>query len=371
MRKIAVWALSPGMIIGRAIFDSRGFLLLNKGVKLKMKYIQNLKRMQIPAVYIVDKLISDVEIEDLILDETRQKAHFLIRDILKGIQEQPEKSIPKLIHYQKDLGHILEDIIGQLLENRNFVVNLTDIRTSDSYTFAHSVNVAILAVMIAISMGFSRSELKKIAFGAILHDLGKAQMPSSILHKNGKLLPEEYEEMKKHPFYGYNLIHARDFVASSSARIIYEHHERMDGSGYPEGLEGAQIHPFSKICAVADVYDALVSDRPYQPAFLPHEALEILESDGEKFDATVIEKFCRHIAAYPIGTLVGLSNGEVGIVVHNTVGFPFSPKVRSICLKQNLEQIIPYEVDLIKNKNIVVDKVYRHEELPAKTFFRS
>lgn len=361
-----VWALEPGMKIARPIYDSRGILLLNSGIEIKKEYIHYLQKLSIPAVYIVDNIIPDVEIEDVILDETRQKAKRLISDIALETGRQSGKSIPRLVYAHKGIKNVLSEIIDQLLANQNLIVNLSDIRTADSYTFAHSVNVAVMAVLTGISLQIPRSRLPYIGMGALLHDLGKVRIPTSILNKKGKLTPEEFEEIKKHPRFGYEMFKAQQgYVDTASALIIYQHHERMNGSGYPEKLKGEQIHTFARICAVVDVYDALVADRPYRAALLPHIAFQILESAGEEFDPNILHNFFQHIAAYPIGTFVGLSNGLVGIVVYNKAGFPLRPKVRILCSKDDFEPLKPYELDLMEKINIVVEEVYSEDELPA------
>jgi HD-GYP domain-containing protein (c-di-GMP phosphodiesterase class II) len=366
MRKVSVWALEPGMKIGRPVYDSSGFLLLNAGKELKKEYIHNLKKLNIPAVYIIDNIIPDIDIEDVILDETRQKANNLIRNILSDLEKQPEKSIPKLLFTHKGVKNILDDIIDQLLNNKNLIVNLSDIRTSDNYTFAHSVNVAVMAITTAISLEFPRSKLQEIGLGSLLHDLGKVKIPANILNKNGKLTPEEFTEIKKHALLGYDMVKMQSLINPTSALIVLQHHERMNGEGYPEGLKGEQIHLFSRICAVVDVYDALVADRPYRKALPAHKALELLQSGIELFDLNVLQKFFQHIAAYPIGTFVGLSNGEIGVVVHNTVGFPLRPSVRILCTKKDFEPLKQYELNLMDKIDIVIDEIYSEKELPEQ-----
>jgi len=358
------------MKLARPIYDTMGLLLLNSGVELKKEYIRNLKKHNIFSVYIADKIIPDVDIEDVIMDETRRKATVLIRDIMLDIEKQPEKPVSKLLLAKSNIHDTLQDIIEQLLKNKNLIVNLSDIRIADNYTFAHSVNVAVMAITAGISLGLSRSQLKNIGLGSILHDLGKVKIPSSILNKEGKLSPDEFLEIKKHPGFGYEMVKTQELIPGPSALIIYQHHERMNGEGYPEGLKSEQIGLLSRISAVADVYDALVADRPYHSAYPPYKAIEILESSGELFDLKVLHNFIQHIAAYPIGTFLGLSNGEIGIVVNNTVGHPTRPRVRILCSKDGFEPLIPYELDLMEKRNIVIDMVFNDDEIPEEILNR-
>jgi len=362
MRKIPITLLKPGMKVGRPVYDSMGFLLLNSGVILKQEYIKKLHQLSISSIYIQDERIPDVEIEDIILDETRQEAAGLVKNILDDFGKEPKKAFNSLLIAKKKLSNILDDIISQLLHNPNLIINLSDIRLADNYTFSHSVNVAVLAVTTAISLGLPRSDLQKLGIGAFLHDLGKIKISLKILNKKDRLLPEEFAEIKKHPRYGYDLVKSQNLIDSSSSAVIFQHHERENGRGYPQKLKGEQINYFAKICAVVDVYDALVADRPYRPALPPHKALEIIENGGEEFDLAVLQNFYQHIAAYPIGTIVGLSNDLIGIVTKNTVGFPTRPRVR-IFWTNEFEKVQPYEIDLKEKIDIVVNKVFEENDL--------
>ena len=193
--------------------------------------------------------------------------------------------------------------------------------------------------------------------GAFLHDLGKTKVPLSILNKQGNLLPEEFAEIKKHPRHGYDLVKLHNLIDSSSSAVVLQHHERINGKGYPHNLRNGQIHRFAKICSIVDVYDALVTDRPYRPALPPHKALEFIEGGGEEFEPAFLQNFYRHIAVYPIGTIVGLSNDVIGIVTHNTAGFPTRPVVRVFWTK-DFQKVNPYEIDLKETINLVVNKVF-------------
>ncbi len=354
------------MKVAKAVYDSWGTLLLNSGIEIKNEYIKHLQKLDIPAIYIVDNNIPDIEIEDVILDETRQKAKKMISNFIIELKNKPNKSVPQLIYANQGIKNVLQEIIDQLLANPNLIINLADIRTADSYTFAHSVNVAVMALSTGISLQIPRSRLRNIGMGALLHDLGKILIPNHILNKKGKLTKKEFEEIKKHPRFGYEMFRTqRGYVNAATALIIYQHHERMNGEGYPEKLKGEQIHTFARICAVADVYDALVSDRPYRLAFQPHIALQILESSVEEFDTDILRIFFQHIAAYPIGTFVGLNNGLVGIVTYNKAGFPYRPKIRILGHKEGFEPLKPYELNLMEKLNIVIKEVFNVDELPA------
>lgn len=365
MRLIALWALRPGMVVARRVYDAHGFLLLNAGVALEKEYIQSLKRIGLRSIYIDDSLIPDVVIEDVILEETRQKALKLVRDSLRDLKQARSRKIGAVLSMNKKFSGVLDDIVSQLLVNRNLTVNLTDIRSTDDYTFAHSVNVAVLSMIIAISMGKPRTDLINLGLGAFLHDIGKTLLPLNILNKPHSLCAGELEEIRKHPCNGCELVKKQLLINNTAMNVIEQHHERIDGAGYPYGLKGDDIASFPRICSVADVYDALTSDRPYRPAHLPHQALEILDAENAGFDPDTLRHFYRHIAAYPVGTIVGLNNGAIGVVIHNAAGYPASPKVRMMWAEEAHEPLEPFEVNLAENPHLMVSKVYQDGDLPA------
>lgn len=365
MRLVPVWALRPGMKVARRVSRGNGAPLLNAGVKLEMEYIQQLKKLNVRAVYIHDNLIPDIEIEDVILDQTREKAIYLVNNTMTSLKEDDHKKLSSLFLAKKELSSLLDDIVTQLLSNKNLTVNLSDIRCTDDYTFSHSVNVAVLSIMTGISMGISKSELKDIGLGAFLHDLGKVVVPLSILNKPDRLEEDERLEIERHPVYGINLVKGRHLFNGPIFSIIHKHHERIDGSGYPQGLQGHDLDLYPKVCAVADVYDALVSDRPYRQGFKPHEAMEIMDSECGGYDLQVMQKFYHHLAAYPIGTIVGLNNGYIGVVVSNTHGYPYLPRVRIICEREYFAPLESFEIDLLDTMNVAVDRVYNDHELPG------
>ncbi len=364
MRLIPVWALRPGMEVAKKVSHNKGAPLLNAGVKLEMDYIQKLKKLNIRAVYIHDHLIPDVMVEDVILEETRDQAINRVRSAFNALKEDNRPKLSRLVSQKQELTNVLNEIINQLLNNKNLTVNLSDIRYTDDYTFSHSVNVAVLSIMTGISLGMNKTELKHMGMGAFLHDLGKVVVPLAILNKPHRLLEEERIEIEKHPVYGLELVKGRQFFNGPSLAIIYKHHERINGKGYPQGLGNSDIELYPKVCAVADVYDALVSDRPYRPGFYPYKAMEIMEQECEGYDIKVMQTFYHHIAAYPVGTIVGLTNGNIGVVVYNTTGYPSRPRVRIIAEREDFAPLETYEIDLLDSLNVAVECVYEDNELP-------
>lgn len=187
-------------------------------------------------------------------------------------------------------------------------------------------------------MTINEKNLEILGLGAILHDVGKMLVPLEILRKPGQLTEKEFEQIRKHADYGFHLIKNVHTVSLLVANCAYQHHERLDGSGYPRGIKGDEIHYFGKIIAVADVFDAVTSNRVYRNAMLPHQGLEVLYAGvGRKFDNTIIEAFRRAVAIYPNGLSVELNDGRKGVVSAQNEGIGDCPMIR--ILEENGEQI--------------------------------
>ncbi|QXM06469.1 HD-GYP domain-containing protein [Crassaminicella indica] len=351
MFKINTKFLKPGMILAKTIYGNDGQILLNAGVNLKESYIEKLMEIGISSIYIDTKETSDIIIEDVICEQNRFEAKNIIRETMKNLYNGDHIKTQELF---RAVSNILDD----LLMNKDIMLNLSDIKAVDDYTFAHSVNVCVLSIITGIAMGYNRERLEKLGIGAILHDIGKVAIPREILNKPDKLTDDEYKIIQGHPRLGYDLIKKHSSISSISAMIILTHHERYDGTGYPLGKKKEEIHEFSRIVAVADVYDALTSDRIYKNKILPHEALEYLKSMSSKqFDPCVVEKFVANVAAYPVGTIVKLSTGIKGIVVDVHKNHPNRPKVRCFWNKKGDKYLNQAEVNLVNLPSIRIVEV--------------
>lgn len=329
MRRIPTYALRPGIEVARPVFNRNGQVLLARGAVLTGKFIDRLKDQGVSALYVEDGLLPDVEVDDVIGEDTRSKTVSMVNNLIGDQVQDPASIIKRATIMSKDLLSAISDIVDRLMTNRDVMVNLMDIRTIDQYTFCHSVNVCVLSVLTGIALGMSRDRLAVLAMGSLLHDVGKTKIPREIINKTGPLSPEEFELVKKHCRFGFEIVknsHITDIVAAS---VAFQHHERFDGQGYPNQLKGVRIHEFSRITGIADTYDAITSDRPFQKAIAPHEAYEFISgSGGHLFDFEITKAFLSHIPAYPVGTLVVLNTNEVGAVVENVKGYSRFPRVR-------------------------------------------
>jgi HD-GYP domain-containing protein (c-di-GMP phosphodiesterase class II) len=238
------------------------------------------------------------------------------------------------------------------------VFNLVDLRSQDDYTFAHSVNVCVLALMTGITMGYRSRALSVLGVGALLHDLGKVKIPDSILNKPSALTDLEYEVIKTHPIHGADLIRRAGNLEEIHALIASQHHENYDGSGYPFGLTYRHIEEYSQIVAIADRFDAITADRVYRKPYPPVEAFAMCEAASNYYvKESVARAFIYNIAAYPANTVVELSNGMVGVSVDTPKGHSLYPLVRVYYDENKNVLSAPFDLPLYDTEGVFVVRV--------------
>ena len=359
MRKASVFALKPGMKVGRPVYNSRGEVLLAAGAVLNEAYINRLIALGISYIYITGGPLDCAVVKDIISEETRNAAVQQLKSVLLESRESG-----RLVIEPEDMYSTARSFINELLGRQNLMVNLVDLRTMDNYTFAHSVNVCVLSLLTGITMGLTEDELVLLGAGALLHDLGKIKIAPEILNKPGPLTEDEYNIMKNHPRYGYEIIRQAQRFDGTAALIALEHHENYDGSGYPEGKRGDAIHKLSQITAIADRFDALTADRIYRRAYPPHEAYEMCAAAGNYLvRADIAKAFLYNIAAYPAGSPVKLNNGWIGAVLDTPKGFSRFPRVRLLFDEKGRRLAVPQEVSLLDEEKLFVMKVLNPEEV--------
>jgi HD-GYP domain-containing protein (c-di-GMP phosphodiesterase class II) len=324
MRRVRLDRVKPGSRLARTVYSADGRILLAAGAVINDSYILKLKSNGIVELYIEDEISKNISPQDVVQEETRAEARTLVNNIMSNYV------FTQSIEFEK-VKTTVDKIIEEILLNKDIMVNLLDIKSIDGYTFAHSVNVCVLSLIIGIELGIKGERLRDLGIGSILHDLGKLRIPKHILDKPTVLTGEEFEEIKKHTIYGYDILMSHDEICKTAAIIALHHHERNNGEGYPLGMKGCDIHEFARIVAVADVYDALTSDRVYRSKINPHEVLEYITSLArDQFDKKVVNSFVKYVALYPVGTSVSLNTRERGIVVKYNPNRPTRPVVRII-----------------------------------------
>ena len=366
MRKISIDFARPGMKVARPVYNSSGQTLLNSNVILTEKYITRLKDLDIPALYIDDGLLPELEVDDVINEETRVSA---ITNVKKILNNESGNGISKNIIIPAPVFNCINEIMDELLNNRRLMVNLTDIRSSDDYVFGHSVNVCVLSLITGIALGYDRRKLTNLAMGAMFHDIGKIKVPKEILNKPGKLTKEEFETIKKHSQWGFEILKANPNISITSTVAVYQHHERYNGQGYPQGLEGRQIHEFAAIIGIVDMYDAIVSDRVYRKAFPAHEAFELIAASGDYlFNFDIVKAFIDHVAAYPAGTVAELSSGEIVVVMETKIGMSLRPRVKVLVdAKGGVITGNPVYIDLTEKTNVLILRILEEDEIKTIT----
>ncbi|OEF99391.1 hypothetical protein BHF71_02055 [Vulcanibacillus modesticaldus] len=356
MRKISVKNCRPGMVLAKPIYNDIGRILIGKDVELTHTMITRLLHLGIDSVFIHDSRTDDIIIEDVLSDKTREQALKTIKHTFQEIYHERIINRPFVKGQLADIFKpVMENIIDELKQNRNAMLMLSNIYVRDLYLYTHSLNVTLYSVTMGIAKGFNKQQLFELGLGALLHDIGKTKIPLSILEKRGPLTEEEFQLIKKHPEYGFQILRKEDGIPLLSAHCAYQHHERIDGSGYPRGVANKDIHTYAKIVAISDVYDAVVSRRVYKEPKLPHEALELLYIGVDQdFEREWVDIFKRTIAIYPVGSSVKLSSGETGIVVDINTKFPARPIVRILENNEKGSLDEPYEVDLSKELSKVI-----------------
>ncbi len=324
MRKVGLDSLKPGTRLAKSIFSVEGRVLLAAGVVMRQAYINKLRDNGVFELYIEDEISKDIFSRDIIREQTRMEARAIVKEAMDNYVFSKSINLDRV-------RSTVNAIISQLLQDRDIVINLTDIKTIDDYTFAHSVNVCVLSLLTAIEVGFKGDRLRELGIGSLLHDIGKLRIPEQLLKKPTQLNADEFEEIKKHTVYGYDILREQKGIGITPAVIALSHHERFDGSGYPLGIKGRDVQQPARIVAVADVYDALTSDRVYRRRLRPHEVLEYMTTIAvDHFDMSAMNGFVKYVALYPAGSGVVLNTRERGIVVENNPSRPTRPLVRII-----------------------------------------
>jgi HD-GYP domain-containing protein (c-di-GMP phosphodiesterase class II) len=256
---------------------------------------------------------------------------------------------------------LIEEISSSVTRNPGALIRLARLKTADDYTYMHSVAVCALMVAVARQLGMNEHDTWEAGMSGLLHDLGKAMMPSEVLNKPGKLTDEEFGIMKGHPEAGHKILLESKSVGDIPVDVCLHHHEKIDGSGYPHRLKGEQISIFAKMGAVCDVYDAITSNRPYKAGWDPAESVRKMgEWCKGHFDEKIFQVFVKSIGIYPVGSLVKLRSGRLGVVIDQTGASLLAPKVKVFFSTKSNLRISPEVIDLSRPSES--DKIVSIEE---------
>jgi len=332
--------LEEGMIIDQSIKDGAGRVLIARGSQVNDELLASFKRFGINGVYVREE--GDEEEWELVhaaAPETIQKIEELtVKDRVKvKLSESVKKRVSEGIAYlysntdSNELTGVTKNIAGELMkaitDNDALAVDIGTLKVSDEYTFKHSVDVATMAMVVARKYGLNDTEIFDIGVAGLLHDIGKSRISNELLNKPGRLSEEEFRHIKQHSVYGYEIIKNKSELKEPIKLAVLQHHEKINGTGYPFGVDSSKICTFAKILSVLDIYDALVTERPYKEAYTPRDAVEMIMAMTSELDMKAMKSFLGSVILYPVDSIVNLSNGEQAKVVENYADSILRPKV--------------------------------------------
>ncbi|WP_430462645.1 HD-GYP domain-containing protein [Thalassolituus sp. LLYu03] len=371
IKKISVSQLKPGMYVSDLNCDWIPHHTLQKEGRIPDEAtIKEIRRRGITDVYIdpargldTDDAISATE-ADRQNQQKLEKAGELKPDqsARTGVLEEMQKA-ERLHSEAKGLvSNVLRDVkmgkaiqvdafdqladgmVDSVLRNHNALACLGRIREKDNYLLEHSVNLAVLMGIFARSLKIDRQTMHQAVVGAMLHDIGKVMIPDAVLHKPGKLTDDEFAVMRKHVIFSRELLKKTPGVSELTIKVAAQHHERIDGSGYPDGLHDCDICREGKMCAIADVYDAITADRVYHKGLAPTSAMKkLLEWSGTHLDNNLVHRFIRSMGIYPVGSLVRLKSQRLAVVIEASETDQRMPTVK-VVYHERLRQFLPVEI---------------------------
>lgn len=298
----------------------RSGLVITSGIKRALQN-RNTIRIKKEITGFVDENLKDDSIA--VLDE--QVKHRIESSIV-GIFDNVECA-DETVSLANDISNTL---VNDVLQKDGVGVNLESLKISDEYTFKHSVDVAAMSIALGKRLQLTDKDLKDLGTAGILHDIGKTKIPNEILNKNGSLSDDEFKIIQNHPVLGYQLLMTSSSLSETIRRGILYHHEKYCGHGYPSGLIGEQIPLFARIISVVDVFDALVTTRPYHQAYSVNDSLEIMYTMSSSFDIKIFKEFLSMMILYPVGSIVKLSTGQSCQVIKANLGYPLRPTVKDL-----------------------------------------
>jgi HD-GYP domain-containing protein (c-di-GMP phosphodiesterase class II) len=362
MRLVGTRRFVAGTPLGRDVPPNAGEApLLRAGLELTEAHREALLRAGINAIYVDDGVSADIEVVAALSDRTRSEARSALQDAFRAAPAVIAGGGTFSNEQMRDFTDVVEQIAAEISSVGDASLALSDLAASDAYTMEHTIDVTVVGLLVARHLFQTRGRvdwrgersydrldhhLTQLGVGLFLHDIGKLAIPAGILHKPGPLSDEEWELIRQHPEIGIQMVPS-DAIWPRAKDVIRSHHERWDGSGYPRGLEGGDIQPFSRIAAVADVFDAITSERSYAAAQPQHVGVETIRAGaGTLFCPEVVDAFVEVVPPYPPGDEIVLADGSEGIVVSVPPKRVDQPLVRVVKDADGNDLAEPYEVAL-------------------------
>ena len=326
--------LPLGCITESDIYTDRGVLLCPKMTIIDEKMMETLSNYK-GKIHVLVSYEGDDEVPELSAD-LRPEMDYSI-DFEDSFKQYAVESLSSLYSNLEDVEGLTSGVkeignkVCRIIDNsKELSINLSKLKVSDEYTYKHSVDVGTMAGVLAKYLGESEKFVHDITVAGLLHDIGKEKIPPEIINKPSRLTEEEFTVIKAHPVYGYHLLMDSRSVSEEIRQGILNHHENVDGTGYPRGLKEDQIGKMGQIISIVDVYDALVTKRSYKDAKTPAQAIEIMFTMSNKFNREYFKGFLSVVNIYPNGSEVTLSNGDRAVVLRQNKSYPLRPVVRTI-----------------------------------------
>jgi len=391
IKKITIDQLVPGMFVHQILEQKGALKVKSQGRVTSDDVITALKKRGVKTLAIdTDKAFKVEERESSSAAETcptptstdsvKSKKVSLENELVraeklhkqgKAIQKLLLASVQKEMPFDASIPKAFSSkLVASVDRNPDALLCLTKIREKDDYLLEHSLNVAILLANFANYLGMSEDEVQDLSYAGFLHDLGKIKIPDEILHKPGRLTDSEMEVMKGHVKHGVDYLKSTE-IAPPLIQAISEHHERLDGLGYPAGTKGDDISQAGRMLAIADMYDALTADRVYKSGMSSQRAFSILMSDAPtRLDQSLVQQFIKCLGVYPVGSLVLLSNDRLAMVLEQKDS-PLTPLVKVFYSVRNNHYLTPKDIDLSSDKTVSITKavVASDYKIDINTFF--
>lgn len=331
MKMVMIDDLVPGMVLAEPVIGNFELIYANSDEIITQQMIEGFERLGVAYVFVKEESqenLSSAPGQDLTGELLKSSENYgemldMMRHVFSDFQFLDKKVLDKV-------QAPMDDLISSVSKNTGILLKLKRLYLKDEYSLTHSVHVCLLSAMIAKWNGLGKKDIQNIALAGLFHDLGKSKIPDDILNKPGTLEPHEFSVMKRHSELGYKIAKTQDVFEKDVLRGIIEHHERLDGSGYPFGLKKDQIHPYAQIIAIADVYDAMTTERSYKNRESPFVAVEVIKdlSYKEHLHPGLVNRFLKNIYRLYIGSEVVLSNGLCGEIVYINKFAPERPLIR-------------------------------------------
>ena len=364
--KVSIDEIEVGMIL-QDIFNADGKLLQSSITITSREQVETLKRQGVEYAYIVAASENTPSVpapaaDNSAADQNIQRENAYYRELSKAkeVHQATLEAARNTLHDARfgkpvaieAIERAAEEMVSSIMRNPDALVSLSQIKGYDEYTYVHSVNVGILITSLVHSMNYPEEQLLEAGIGGLMHDIGKMRVPEHILNKPGKYTSEEFAIMKRHPENGLAILKNSNSISDLSKMVIIEHHERFNGKGYPKGLDEKNIHEIGLVAAVADVYDAMTTDRIYRSAWTPQRTLAmIFQGCDIDYSRRIVELFTKNLGIYPVGSFVRLTSGEMGVVIRVDKGSILAPDILILFDErmQRLDKPLEYRlIELLK-----------------------